>query len=295
VSRAVPVEAVLPRPVVRASARGALRQGLLARGGVHLALALVAVLALVPVAFLVSLSLRSTDDVLSGGWLPAHLYWHNWPAAFSTVPLARMLANSWVVALGATVVTGLVAVPGAYVTARAGRRGRRLEAALLAGYCAPPVVAVLPLFFLLKQLDLTNSVLGLALVDGLANAPVAVWLLDGFVRRVPVELEEAAWLDGLSVGGGLRRIVLPLITPGLVAALLVCLFLAYGEFLFAVSFSQTTTSQPLTVGLSLFQGDRTVQFGQQAAAALVGIAPMYVLAVAAQRWLVGGLSAGALK
>ncbi len=282
----------------RAKPRGPHRRSPLAQVGVRLALVLVAVVALAPVAFLVSLSVRSTDDVLTGSWLPgsvADLAWGNWTAAFRTIPLAHMLANSWLVALGSALVTAVVAVPGAYVTARAGRSGARLGAALLAGYCAPPVVAVLPLFFLLKEVGLTNSVVGLALVNGLANAPVAVWLLDSFVRRVPVELEEAAWLDGLSVAGGLRRIVLPLVAPGLVAALLVCTFLAYGEFLFAVSFAQTTASQPLTVGLSLFQGDRTVQFGQQAAAALVGVVPVYVLAVAAQRWLVGGLSQGALK
>jgi multiple sugar transport system permease protein len=269
------------------------------RAVVHVGVLGAVAIALVPIAFLVSLSLRTTSDVLTGSWLPHELYWHNWSAAFATIPLAHMLANSWLIAVGATAVTALVAVPGAYVTARSAasgqRLGSRLQTALLAAYCAPPVVAMIPLFFLLKSVGLTNSVLGLALVDGLANVPVAVWLLDSFVRRVPVELEEAAWLDGLSVTGGLRRIVVPLIAPGVVAVALVCLFLAYGEFLFAVSFAQTTTSQPLTVGLSLFQGDRTVQFGQQAAAALVGIVPMYVLAVAAQRWLVGGLSAGALK
>ncbi|MFB9378247.1 carbohydrate ABC transporter permease [Kineococcus gynurae] len=269
--------------------------GVLQRSTVRVVLALVAFLALVPVLFLVSLSLRSVDDIANGGWLPSTVRWDNFPAAFGTVPLTTMLANSWVVAIGATLLTSLVAVPAAYVTARAGRRGERLQTLLLASYCAPPVVAVLPLYYLLKTGGLTNSVVGLILVNGLANVPVAVWLLDGFVRRIPLEIEEAGWVDGLSTSGGLLRLVLPLLAPGLVAALLICLFLSYNEFLFAVSFSQSTASQTLTVGLSLFQGDRTVQFGQQAAASLVGIVPMYVLAVLAQKWLVGGLSAGAVK
>jgi multiple sugar transport system permease protein len=258
-------------------------------------LALAAVVAVAPVVFLGSLSLRGVDDVQNGGWLPERVRWDNWPAAFQTVPLAQMLANSWVVAIGATVLTALIAVPTAYVTARAGRSGKRLHSVLLAAYCAPPVVAVLPLYFLLKGVGLTNSVVGLALVNGLANVPVAVWLLDGFVRRVPAEVEEAAWVDGLSVAAGLRRIVLPLIVPGLVAASLVCFFVSYNEFLFAVSFAQSPSAHTLTVGLSLFQGDRTVQFGQQAAASLVAIVPVYVLAVLAQRSLVGGLSQGAVR
>ncbi len=93
-----------------------------------------------------------------------------------------------------------------------------------------------------------------------------MWLLDGFVRRIPIEIDEAAVIDGLSVVGAFRRAVLPLLWPGVVAALLVVFFLSYNDFLFAVYLAVTKESQTLTVGLSLFQGDRNVQFGQQAAA-----------------------------
>lgn len=258
-------------------------------------LAVVALVMSLPILYLVSVSLRTNDDVLNGSWLPSSVTWLNWPKVFETIPLSGMLANSWVVAIGASVLTALVAVPAAYFVARSRRHGTKLGTLLLAAYCAPPVVAVLPLYYLLKNIGLNNSLLGLVLVTGLSNVPVAVWLLEGFVRRVPVELEEAAWLDGLGSGATLRRIVLPLIAPGVVAALLICLFLTYNEFLFAVSFSQTTSSQTLPVGLSLFQGDRTVQFGQQAAASLIAILPMYAVAVVAQRWLVSGLTTGALK
>jgi multiple sugar transport system permease protein len=258
-------------------------------------LVVVAAVMALPVVYLLSLALRTNDDVLNGGFLPSEVFWGNWGEVFATIPFATMLANSWVVALGSALLTALVAVPAAYVTARSRRHGPRLLALLLASYCAPPVVAVLPLYLLLKAAGLTNSVIGLILVTGLANVPVAVWLLDGFVRRLPVEIEEAAWLDGLTPLRSLVRVVVPLVAPGIVAALLVCLFLAYNEFLFAVSFSQRTDSQTLTVGLSLFQGDRRVQFGQQAAASVMAIVPMYVLAVAAQRWLVSGLTHGATR
>jgi multiple sugar transport system permease protein len=262
---------------------------------VRTALIVIAVVLSLPILYLVSLAERTNDDVLGSGWLPDRWYWGNWSRAFDTIPLARMLVNSWVVAVGAALVTIVVGVPAAYFTARAGRRGERLGTVVLASYCAPPIVAMLPLYYLLKSAGLANSLPGLILVDGLANVPVAVWLLDGFVRRVPVEVEEAAWLDGLGHGRTLGRIVLPLIAPGVVAALLICLFLTYNEFLFAVSFAQNTRTQTLTVGLSLFQGDHTVQFGQQAAASLIAIVPMYLVAVVAQRWLVSGLSNGAVK
>ncbi|MGD9695350.1 MAG: carbohydrate ABC transporter permease [Thermoleophilia bacterium] len=263
--------------------------------GSRVALLAVTFLLSLPLLYLVSISLRQNDDVLNGSWLPPGLYWENFSRAFDTIALDRMLANSWIVAIGASLLTAVVAVPAAYFTARSRRHGARLATFLLAAYCAPPVVAMLPLFFLWRDLGLLNGVLGLVLINGFINVPVAVWLLDGFIRRVPVEVEEAAALDGLGTGRILLRIVVPLIAPGLVAAILICLFLTYNEFLFAVSFSQTTDSQTVTVGLSLFQGDRTVQYGQQAAASLIAIAPMYLLAVGAQRWLVSGLSAGAVK
>ena len=265
------------------------------RAGLTALLGLIALATVVPVLYVVSLSLRSRDDVLNGGLLPSRVFWRNWPDAFGSIDLGRYMANSWTVAAGSVVLTLLIAVPGAYFTARAGRSGGRLAALVLSSYSAPPVVAILPLFFLLRNLQLNNTVAGLALVDGLANVPVAIWLLDGFVRRVPREIEEAAWLDGLGAWAGLRRIVLPLIAPGVAAAALICFFLSYNEFLFALSFAQDSSAQTLPVALSLFQGDKNVEFGQQAVVSLVGIAPVYVLAVAAQRWLVAGLSSGAVK
>ncbi len=258
-------------------------------------LASTALLLAIPILYVVSLSLRSRDDVLNGGLLPSTFFWQNWPDTFRAVDLIHYLVNSWAVATGSVVLTLLIAVPGAYYSARAGRRGARLASLVLSSYCAPPVVAVLPLFFLLRNLRLDNTVTGLALVDGLANVPVAIWLLDGFVRRVPREVEEAAWLDGLGTAATVRRIVLPLIGPGVAAAALICFFLSYNEFLFALSFAQDSGSQTLPVVLSLFQGDKNVEFGQQAVVSLVGIAPVYLLAVAAQRRLVAGLTSGAVK
>lgn len=249
----------------------------------------------IPILYLVSLSLRDNSDILNSSWFPTHVVWTNFSRVFDTIPLRHMLANSWIVAIGAAVLTTIVATPAAYFTARSARFGRPVGSLLLASYCAPPVVAVLPLFYVFRDVGLTNSVWGLLLLNGLVNVPIAVWLLDGFVRRVPMDIEEAATLDGAGVIYRLVRIVGPLIGPGLIAVTLIGMFVTYNEFLFAVTLSQTTDSQTVTVGLSLFQGDRTVQYGQQAAGALIAIAPMYVLAVAAQRYLVSGLSAGAVK
>jgi len=270
----------------------------LRRTALWLALFGAAAIALMPVLYLVSLSLKRNDDVLSGNWLPTQLYWGNWPGAFAALPqsLTWYVANSWVIALGSAVVSILIAVPGAMYTARTGRQGERLLGLALAAYCAPPIIAMIPLFLLLRSLSLLNTLTGLLLVDGLANVPIALWLIDGFVRRVPIEVEEAAWVDGASRGRTLGMVVLPLIWPGVIATALICLFVSYSEFLFAVSFAQTEGSQALTVALSIFQSSgKDINYGKEAAASLVGILPMYLLAFLSQRWLVAGLTAGAVK
>jgi multiple sugar transport system permease protein len=265
-----------------------------ARVAVWAALVVVVGVALVPIGYLVSLSVRPPGDVLNSSLVPSEWTTWNFVSVFHTIALDTMLGNSWVSAVGAALLAAVIAVPAAYFTARR-FRGERLLTVLLASYCAPPVVAIIPLFFLLRYVGLTNSVAGLVVVNGIANVPVAAWLLDGFVRRIPVEIDEAAVVDGLSVAGAFRKAILPLLWPGVVAALLVVFFLSYNDFLFAVYVAVTKESQTLTVGLSLFQGDRNVQFGQQAAAGLLGILPVYVLALTAQRYLVGGLTTGATK
>ncbi len=262
------------------------------------ALGLAAFLSLLPVLYLVSLSLKRNDDIFSGSWIPSVVSWGNWPAAFDALPqnLGWYVANSWVVAGGAAILSLVIAVPGAVYTARAQRKGERLLGIALAAYCAPPVVAMVPLFLLLRMIGLLNTLPGLVLVDGVANVPIALWLLDGFVRRVPIEIEEAAWIDGASRWITLRRVLLPLIWPGVVATGLICLFVSYSEFLFAVSYAQTEDSQTLTVALSIFQSSgKDINYGKEAVASLVGILPMYVLAFLSQRFLVAGLTAGAVK
>ncbi len=260
----------------------------------RIALAVAVIAALLPIAYLLSLALRPADDVLNSSLLPTSWTLNNFTKVFDTIDLATMLQNSWISAVGAALLACGIAAPAAYFTARQAG-GERLLTVLLASYCAPPIVAIIPLFFLLRHAGLTNSVAGLILVNGIAGVPVAAWLLDGFVRRIPVEIDEAAAIDGLSSAAVFARVILPLLWPGVIAALLVVFFLSYNDFLFAVYLGVTKDSQTLTVGLSLFQGDRNVQFGQQAAAGLLGIVPVYILALAAQRFLVGGLTTGATK
>ncbi len=260
-----------------------------------LALAVVLIFFLAPILYLALVSLKPQPEILSGQLLPSRIAWENWPNAFDTVELLLFLRNSVVVAGISAAVTMLIATPATYAMVRFRTGGSWLRSAVLTSYVAPPIVAVIPLFYLLKWGQLIDTLPGLALVHGLANLPVAIWLLDSFVREAPREIEEAAWVDGEGQVGTLLRIVLPLIVPGLVAVAIICIILSYNEFLFALVLTYRPATQTLPVGIALFQGDRLVQFGQMAAASLAGMIPVYIVALFFQRGLIRGLTSGAVK
>lgn len=248
-----------------------------------------------PIAFLISVSFKTPDQVLTGHFLPQAPTLANWVSTFTVIPLVRFLANSLLVAVASSLLTLTIAFPATYAMVRLKVGGRFLPAFTLATYVAPPVVAMIPLFLLLRWIGLLNSLPGLILVNGLANLPVAFWLLSGFLRRVPVEIDEAAKIDGASYFTIVFRLIAPVMAPGLAATGLICGILAYDEFLLASAFSNDEGSRTLPVAIALFQGERLINFGQMAVASLTGIIPVYLIGLFAQRWLIGGLTAGSIK
>lgn len=248
-----------------------------------------------PIAFLISVSFKTPDQVLTGHFLPQAPTLANWVNTFTVIPLVRFLGNSLLVAVASSLLTLAIAFPATYAMVRLKVGGRFLPTFTLATYVAPPVVAMIPLFLLLRYIGMLNSLSGLILVNALANLPVAFWLLSGFLRRVPVEIDEAARIDGASYFTILFRLIAPVMAPGLTATGLICGILAYDEFLLASSFSNDEASRTLPVAIALFQGERLINFGQMAVASLTGIIPVYLIGLFAQRWLIGGLTAGSIK
>jgi multiple sugar transport system permease protein len=249
---------------------------------------------LLPIAFLVALAFKTPDEVLLGRFFTSKPTLENWWKAFEVINLSGYIFHSLLIALASAVVTLLVTAPATYAVTRL-RHGEFIGSLTLSSYIAPPIVALLPLFFLMRMLGLLNTFAGMILVYGFMNAPVAYWLLRGFINKIPAVLDEAAWIDGAGFFATFRLIVLPLLAPGLVATGLISLILSYNEFLFASLFAQHETVRGLTVAISLFQGDRFVNFGQMAVASLAGILPIYLIALFCQKRLVGGLTAGGVK
>lgn len=249
---------------------------------------------LVPIAYLFSVSLMGRDETVSGVLWSAAPHWENWSDVLAT-DIPRSILNSLVAAVGGALVSLVIAVPGAWAIARHNAGGRTLSATLMSPWLLPPIVAVVPMLMLLRSIGLNNTLVGLTLVYALVNVPVAVWLLEGFIRRLPVEIEEAARIDGAGTLRMLRSVVVPLLLPSLVAIGIIVAILSYNEFLLATFLTQSVDAQTFPVALSLFYGDRTPHFGKIAAASFIGVIPVFAAAVFFQRWLVGGLTAGAVR
>ncbi len=249
---------------------------------------------LVPLAYLFSVSLMGRDETVSGVLWSSDPHWSNWGDVLAT-DIPRAILNSLLAALGGAVVSLAFAVPGAWAIVRYRAGGRTLSATLMSPWLLPPIVAVVPLLTLLRVIGLNNTLVGLTLVYALVNVPVAVWLLEGFIRRLPTEIEEAAVLDGAGTARMLWSVIVPLLLPSLVAIGIIVAILNYNEFLLATFLTQSVDAQTFPVALSLFYGDRTPHFGKIAAASFLGVVPVFAAAVFFQRWLVGGLTAGAVR
>jgi multiple sugar transport system permease protein len=212
----------------------------------------------------------------------------------SVMPAA--LANSLGVAALTTLVAIALGAPGAYALARLPVPGKRL---LLLGVVActafPQVTIVGPLFVLLRALELRDTWLALVLADTSFALPLVLWLLAGFVREVPVAVEEAAQIDGAGRLTALVRVVLPLVAPGIASAGLLVFLMSWNELLFAYTFTATEASRTVPVALALFPGVYEVPWGDIAAASMLASLPPILIVAGLQRWLVRGLTAGALR
>jgi ABC-type glycerol-3-phosphate transport system permease component len=210
--------------------------------------------------------------------------------------MPQALGNSLGVAALTTLLALVLGTPGAYALARLPVPGKHvLLLAVVACTAFPQVTTVGPLFVLLRALDLRDTWTALVLADTSFALPLVLWLLAGFVREVPVALEEAAQLDGAGRLATLGRVVLPLVAPGMVSAGLLVFLMSWNELLFAYTFTASEASRTVPVALALFPGVYEVPWGDIAAAAMLASLPPVIIVVALQRWLVRGLTAGALR
>ncbi|WP_145502452.1 carbohydrate ABC transporter permease [Streptomyces sp. CFMR 7] len=270
-----------------------------ARAGQYLALLAYLVFLAFPFLWLLSTAFKPARELgsLHPTWIPDHPSLDNFRQAFDEQPLLQAAANSLVAAVSAALIAVTIATPMAYVMAR--HRGRLATAAtgwVVISQAFPFVLVIIPLFLVLKNLHLINSLWGLVLVYVVWSLPFALWMLAGYVRAVPTELEEAAAVDGAGRVRTLVSVVAPLLAPGIVATALFAFITAWNEFFFALVLLKTPEKQTLPVVLTHFLGAEGVaDLGPLAAAAFLATLPSLVLFAFIQRRITGGMTAGAVR
>ncbi|WP_405656175.1 carbohydrate ABC transporter permease [Streptomyces sp. RK9] len=265
-------------------------------------LTLLAGFVLVPVYVMVSSSLKPLQDVAgSFRWLPSTVTFRPYVDIWTTVPLADYFVNSLIVAGAATVCSVVVAVFAAYAVSRHRFRGKRVfTVTVLSTQMFPGILFLLPLFLIYVNVGnatgiaLFGSRAGLVLTYLTFSLPFSIWMLIGYFDSVPKELDEAALVDGCGPLGALFRVVVPAAVPGIVAVAVYAFMTAWGEVLFASVMTNDTT-RTLAVGLQGYSTQNDVYWNQVMAASLVVSVPVVAGFLLLQRYLVAGLTAGAVK
>ncbi|MBE4734483.1 MULTISPECIES: carbohydrate ABC transporter permease [Streptomyces] len=270
-----------------------------ARTGQYLALLAYLVFLAFPFLWLVSTAFKPARELgsLHPTWIPRDPTLANFRQAFEEQPLLQAALNSLVAAVCAAVVAVLVATPMAYVMARHRTTLSRMATGwVVVSQAFPFVLVIIPLFLVLKNLRLIDSVPGLVLVYVVWALPFALWMLVGYVRAVPAELEEAAAVDGAGRLRTLVSVTAPLLAPGIVATALFAFVTAWNEFFFALVLLKTPEKQTLPVVLTHFIGAEGVaDLGPLAAAAFLATLPSLVVFAVIQKRITGGMLAGAVK
>ena len=274
-----------------------MRRGRIEVVAIYAALTALVVAFLFPLVWIVGLSLKTRMQVFASP--PLFLWWptfENYAATLARADFLRAFVNSLLVSAGAVSLSLLVGVPAAYALARFSFMGRNaLFFALLAMRMLPPIAVLVPMYVLFSAFGLTTTRTSVVLAYTTFSLPLVVWIMRGFFEDLPRELEESAWVDGASRFQAFAYVVLPLIKPGLVAACILCLQLAWNDFLFAAVLTNNAT-RTLPVLMAAFSGgDTGVDWGGMTASGVLVILPVILFSFAAQRHLVAGLSSGAVK
>ncbi len=285
-----------PRPAV---ARAERRLPSMRTAIIAAAAYVVAVIFLLPYLEMLITAVRPQRELYEPNYLPHHFAWSNltnmWGAAFGITSAVRV---SLEIAGGATLLVLLVSLPAAYYTSRHRFRGRGgFLLLVLATQMLQPTALIVGIYkeFLDFGLLNLNPVWSLILVNAGFNLAFAVWILNAYISSIPVELEQAAMVDGSTRLGALFRVTLPLAMPGVVTALIFTFIAAWNEFISALALTTNGSDYPLTVRLDSFIGQYTVDWQHLFGASVVATIPVFILFALIEGRVVGGLTAGSVK
>jgi multiple sugar transport system permease protein len=251
-----------------------------------------------PLAWIVSLSLKPAADLNDRRFFPRAISLDNYRAVFNDPQFPAALANSLGIGLITSVLAVLLAMLAAYALIRLEFAGKRLvQAAALAVAMFPPISIVGPLFDLWRIAGLFDTWMGLVLPYLSFSLPLSIWTLSAFFREIPWDLEKAARVDGATRFQALRMIIVPLAAPGVFTTALLVFIFAWNDFLFAASLTSTNNARTVPAAIAFFTGASRFEqpIGSLAAASVVVSLPVVILVLVLQRRIVAGLTAGAVK
>jgi multiple sugar transport system permease protein len=267
-----------------------------------IAIVVVLIFALIPVVWLISLSLKPPDAIADQRFIPSSVSLDNYKSLFEggidDSPFIKPLINSILIALITTVIAITLASFAAYAIARLEFPGKRV---ILAGALAiamfPPISTVGPLFDMWRALGLYDTYPGLIIPYLTFSLPLAIYVLVAFFREIPWELEQAAQVDGATPFQAFTKVIVPLAAPGVFTAAILVFIFAWNDFVFAISLTSSDASRTVPAALAFFTGESsfTQPTGSIAAAAVVVTVPIIVFVLFFQRRIVAGLTAGAVK
>ena len=254
--------------------------------------------AIFPIVWALLTSLKEEAAIITTQmqYIPQSITYQNYVDIWTRSNFPILLTNSAITTAMTVVICAVLGTLASYAIARFQFRGRReLMLFYLVIRMFPAVMIIIPLFILMRNVGLLDSRLGLALAYTTFLLPVFIWMMKGFFDAVPLELEDAARIDGCSRIGAMIRVILPLVVGGLVATAVFVAIGAWNEFLFALMMTTSTGSRTWPVGLQLMVGEFQLPWGTLAAGGIVSIVPVVILFALVQRALVRGLTAGAVK
>ena len=253
---------------------------------------------MVPFWWIASMSFKTYEQIqfATSIYVPSPFTWENYTGLWLDTRFPLWLRNSFITAIVVTLITTVIASTSGYAVARLRFPGREFVASvILILYLVPPALLFIPLYRVLAELGATNSLMSLFLSYPTFTVPFCTWLLIGFFKSLPKELEEAALVDGASRTQALLRVLLPLAAPGIVASAIFAFTLSWNEFLYALVFIQDEKMITVPVGLNLLIYGDVFHWGQLMAASVITTLPVVALYMFIHRWMVEGLAAGSVK
>jgi multiple sugar transport system permease protein len=254
--------------------------------------------ALLPVAWIVSLSFKAGDDITNQKFWPTNWSWENYDIVFSSDLFTTALRNSVGISLIATAISVVLAMLAAYAIARLEFPGKSLILGVALAITVFPIIAIAtPLFNLWRTIGLYDTWLGLIIPYLSFSLPLSIYVLSAFFREIPWEMEQAAQVDGATSWQAFRKVIVPLAAPGVFTAAILTFFAIWNDFIFGITLTSSEAARPVPAALAFFSGAST--FSQPtapiAAASVVVTIPVIILVLAFQQKIVAGLTNGAVK